>query len=118
MLFYKATTAGNKGGIVSTQRDGPIDGRQGLRAKLEQIIHVDSNTFAGSLSTVADIVVRDQGSEIDQRADIERSRQGDEVALINQPFERFKAMRVTMSSSPNATRSIQIKAAMRHQVSR
>ena len=118
MLFYKATTTGNKAGIVATQRDGPADGRQGLRAKVKQIVYIDSNTLARGLSAVANIVVRDQGSEIDQRADIERSRQGDEVALINQPFERFKAMRVTMSSSPNATSNIQIKAAMRHQVSR
>ena len=66
---------------------------------------------------MADIVVRDQGSEIDQRADIERSRQGDEVGADQPAVERFKAIRATISSSPNATSTIQMKAAMRHQVS-
>ena len=31
MLFYKATTAGNKGGIVAAKGNGPVDGRRSRR---------------------------------------------------------------------------------------
>jgi hypothetical protein len=32
LLFYKATTAGNKGGVEPAKGDGPVDRRQDLRS--------------------------------------------------------------------------------------
>src|SRR6185295_20338423 len=79
LLFYKATTAGNKGGIEPAKGNGPVDRRQGLRSEGKQIVHVDPYALAGGFAAVADIVVGDDSGEIDQRADIERCRQSDEV---------------------------------------
>ena len=63
MLFYKATTAGNKGGIEPAKGNGPVDGRQCLRSEGKQIIHVDPHTLAGSFAAVVDIVFSDDGRE-------------------------------------------------------
>src|SRR5436305_263490 len=79
LLFYKATTAGNKGGIEPAKGNGPVDGRQCLWSEGKQIVHVDPHALAGGFAAVVDIVVGDDGGEIDQRADVERCRQGDEV---------------------------------------
>src|SRR6185295_18247718 len=87
LLFYKATTAGNKGGIEPAKGNGPVDGRQCLRSQGEQIVHVDPHALAGGFAAVADIVVGDDGGEIDQRADIERRRKRNEVRA-DQPVVR------------------------------
>jgi hypothetical protein len=49
MLFYKATTTGNKGGIVAKQDDGPVDGAQGLRVEVKEIVHVNCDTLPAAL---------------------------------------------------------------------
>src|SRR6266542_2869583 len=85
LLFYKAITAGNKGWIGPAKLNSPVDGRQGLRSEMDQIIDVDLNTLARDFTAVTDVVVGDHGGEIDQRTDIERCRQRHEVDA-NQPF--------------------------------
>jgi hypothetical protein len=47
LLFYKATTAGNKGGIEPAKGDGAVDRRQCLRSAGKQIVHVDPHALAG-----------------------------------------------------------------------
>ena len=76
--------AGNKGRIEPAKGNGPVDGRQCLRSEGKQIVHVGPYSLAAGFAAVADIVVGNDGGEIDQRADVERCRQGDEVG-VDQP---------------------------------
>jgi hypothetical protein len=70
LLFYKATTAGNKGGIEPAKGAGPVDRRQCLWSEGKQIVHVDPRAPAGGFAAaLADKVRCGTGLALDVGAD-------------------------------------------------
>jgi hypothetical protein len=72
LLFYKATTTGNKGGIEPAKGDGPVDRRQCLRSEEKQIVHVDPHAPAGRFAAALTDKVR-SGTGLASDAGADRS---------------------------------------------